>query len=109
MGRTIERATDYLRRSNRPPRGERADILLRAARLVEERCEEIAVLITRDSGKVIRQARIEVRRAVAVLKLAAAGALELRGEEIPVDAFSPRSNFEGFYVREPVGVVVGIT
>ncbi|MCA3741142.1 aldehyde dehydrogenase family protein [Phenylobacterium sp.] len=109
LGRTIESATDYLRRSNRPPRGERADILFRAARLVEERCEEIAVLITRDSGKVIRQARIEVRRAVAVLKLAAAGALELRGEEIPVDAFSPRSNFEGFYVREPVGVVVGIT
>lgn len=109
LRQTLERATDYLRRSNRPPRGERADILLRAARLVEEKSEELATLITRDSGKVIRQARIEVKRAVTVLKLAAAGALELRGEEIPVDAFIAKSSFEGLYVREPVGVVVGIT
>ncbi|NQY41647.1 MAG: aldehyde dehydrogenase family protein [Henriciella sp.] len=106
---TIERASTALLRHNRLTRQDRSDILFAAAALLNTRQEAFAELVTRESGKIIRQARKEVLRAVSTLKIAAAEALGLRGEEIPFDAFSSNAAASGYYSWEPIGIVLGIT
>jgi acyl-CoA reductase-like NAD-dependent aldehyde dehydrogenase len=105
----LGRASAFFEQKKRPTRAERADVLSRIASLIDANSEGLAHLITNDSGKVISQARKEVQRAITVFKLSAAGALELGGKEIPLDAFAGNAGFEGYYSREPIGVVAGIT
>lgn len=91
------------------PRHERAAILERAAALLSERSESVAELIVSEAGKTIRQARKEVSRAVNTLRLSAAEALRNAGEVIPFDSFPGGENRQGWFSREPLGLIVAIT
>lgn len=105
----ISLAATALAKHNHLTRQSRSDILSAAAAQIHVRLEEFAQLITLESGKVIRQSRKEVLRAVSTLKIAAAEALGIRGEEVPFDAFSSNAGVTGYFSREPVGIVLGIT
>lgn len=109
LDRQLSLASSYLDHRARRTRSERADVLLRTASLIETEAESLAKLIATDSGKVIRQARKEVQRAITVFKLSASGALGLSGQEIPVDAFAGNAGLSGYFSQEPIGVVAGIT
>ncbi len=87
------------------PAYQRAEILARAAHLVEQRREDFARTIALEAGKPIRTARIEVARAVATLTFASIEARTLTGEVVPM---SGAGKF-AFTVREPMGVVGAIT
>ncbi|MFJ4175238.1 aldehyde dehydrogenase family protein [Microbacterium sp. NPDC089696] len=91
------------------PRHERAAILEGAAALLHERSESVAELIVSEAGKTIRQARKEVSRAVNTLRLSAAEALRNAGEVIPFDSFPGGENRQGWFSREPLGLIVAIT
>jgi acyl-CoA reductase-like NAD-dependent aldehyde dehydrogenase len=67
------------------PRFARADILERAARLVESRREEFARLIAAEAGKPMYDARGEVSRAIFNLRNAGSEARRFGGEEVPLD------------------------
>ena len=60
--------------------GERANILLKAADLIETRLEEIARLDALESGKPIAQARGEISGAVDIWRYAASLARTLSGD-----------------------------
>ncbi|WP_085035642.1 aldehyde dehydrogenase family protein [Ensifer aridi] len=91
------------------PRHRRAAILERAARLVGEGCEDFARTIVREAGKTIVQARKETLRCVNTLKLAAEEAKRNAGEIVPFDAYAGSESRQGWFTREPLGIVAAIT
>ncbi|WP_374570645.1 aldehyde dehydrogenase family protein [Phenylobacterium sp.] len=90
-------------------RAARGDILDRTAASLEADAEGAACLITQEAGKPIAQARKEVRRAVNTLRLSAAEARRLCGETLPFDSFAGAEGVTGFFEREPLGVILGVT
>ncbi len=91
------------------PLHQRAAILSETARLLRERTESLARLITSESGKTIRETRAEVERAAGIFQLAAEETRRLHGETLPFDAFANGEGRTGYWTREPIGVVGAIT
>ena len=90
-------------------RHERARILETAAHSVERDKDAFARLIVAESGKTLKQARKEVSRCVNTLKLSAEEAKRNAGEVIPFDAYVGSESRQGWFTREPLGVIVAIT
>jgi acyl-CoA reductase-like NAD-dependent aldehyde dehydrogenase len=87
------------------PAPERGEIILRAALLLEERREEFAKLLTREMGKVLKEARGDLQTAIDFGKFAAAAGRQAEGDTVP----SAIRDKICFTVREPLGVVGIIT
>ncbi len=84
---------------------QRAEVLWTAHRLMTERAEELAALMTAEQGKPLKAARNEVRYAADFLSWFAEEAKRVYGSTIP----SPRPEQRLSVLRQPVGVVAGIT
>jgi acyl-CoA reductase-like NAD-dependent aldehyde dehydrogenase len=91
------------------PAHERAAILDRTARLVEDRAEEIARTICAEAGKPMKAARIEAARALSTFTMAAVEARKLAGEVVPMDASPAGAGKVAVTLRVPVGVVGAIS
>jgi succinate-semialdehyde dehydrogenase/glutarate-semialdehyde dehydrogenase len=84
---------------------ERSRIMRRAADLLRDRAEAIAVLMTMEQGKPLAEARMEIAGSADVIDWFAEEGRRAYGRVIPARA-------PGIYqlsVREPVGVVAGFT
>ena len=90
------------KRTSAPARGR---IVAKAARLMEDRREELAAAITREEGKTLAEARGEVTRAINVVEFCAGESRRMVGETIPSEL---PANF-AYTVKEPHGVVACIT
>jgi acyl-CoA reductase-like NAD-dependent aldehyde dehydrogenase len=88
---------------------ERAGILRSARDKVLERSEELAMALSSESGKPIREARAEVGRSAETLLFSAEEAHRLCGEVIPADASPSGKGRWAMTLREPVGVIAAIT
>jgi acyl-CoA reductase-like NAD-dependent aldehyde dehydrogenase len=91
------------------PAHERAAILDRAARSVEERAEEIARTICAEAGKPLKAARVEAARALSTFTMAAVEARKLAGETVPMDASPAGTGKVALTLRVPIGVVGAIS
>lgn len=107
--RAVELALEGLAQMRSMPAHERGALLLRMSQLLEQRGPETAKLIAMESGKTVREAEVEVARAVQTFLLSAEEARRLQGETVPFDAAPGAESKFGYYVREPVGVVLAIT
>jgi alpha-ketoglutaric semialdehyde dehydrogenase len=87
------------------PEPERGRVLWRAADIARRRAEEIARTMTREEGKIIREARGEVARGIAVLEYYAGAGFRIEGKTLPAEA---RDTFT-YTIRRPLGVVGLIT
>ena len=87
---------------------ERAAILRRAQAGILNRLDEIAVAITRETGKTIRDTREEVRRASGTIGLCAEEAIGITGEQVPMDGTANGAGKLAMLLRFPVGVVAAI-
>ena len=83
----------------------RAEILQKAYRLMLEQKEELAQTMTREQGKPIRAARIEVQYGADFLLWFAEEAKRINGEILP----SARADQRFMVLKQPVGVVAAIT
>jgi acyl-CoA reductase-like NAD-dependent aldehyde dehydrogenase len=90
-------------------RHERSSILYKAHALLGERREAMAHAIASESGKPIREARVEVERGMMTLLFSAEEAHRLHGEEVPMDAHPGGKGKTGLLIREPLGVIAAIT
>ena len=108
VDRACRHAADVLRRGDLPQH-ERAAILDRAARLVEDRAEDLARGIAVEAGKPIRTARTEVARAIDTFRFAATECRRLGGEVVPMDASTSGAGKLGLALRLPAGVVAAIS
>lgn len=91
------------------PLHRRAALLQRAADLLAARSEHFAWLIVYEVGKPIKDARLEVARAIASVRLAAEEATRISGEVVPMDAVPGGEGRIAYTVRRPLGVIAGIT
>ena len=91
------------------PPYERAALLRRASELLSQRVAVIAEVMTRETGKPIRDARAEVLRSQETILLAAEEAVRIEGEHVPLDASAMGAGKLCFLLRFPVGVVAAIT
>ncbi|MDS9877612.1 aldehyde dehydrogenase family protein [Pseudomonas protegens] len=91
------------------PRYQRARILERAALNIERDAEHFARLIVDEAGKTLKQAQKEVKRCVNTLKLSAEEAKRNAGEVLPFDAYEGSENRQGWFSREPLGLILAIT
>ncbi|MGH9661879.1 MAG: aldehyde dehydrogenase family protein, partial [Bryobacteraceae bacterium] len=88
---------------------ERSTILRRVyQRLLDER-EEMALAVSSETGKPIKEARLEVERAAMTLLFSSEEAHRLRGEVVPMDASPAGKGRWAMTVREPLGVIAAIT
>jgi acyl-CoA reductase-like NAD-dependent aldehyde dehydrogenase len=105
----IQSARDGARVCRNLSRHERARVLETCASLVERDKDAFADLIVAEAGKTIKQARKEVLRCVNTLKLSADEARRNAGEVVPFDAYGGSENRQGWFSREPLGIIVAIT
>jgi len=84
---------------------QRSQYLYRAWEIMLEKKEHLARTMTQEQGKPLRAARNEVQYAADFLLWYAEEAKRIYGEWIP----SPRSDQRFLAIRQPVGVVAGIT
>lgn len=108
----VERAIDAAERCHRvgvPPAHVRKGILERLAAQVTGHAEALAELITRESGKPLRDARGEVSRAQTTLALAAEACARPSGAHWPLDATPAADGYQAFEKRVPVGPIALIT
>src|SRR5918994_2232946 len=81
--RAVEAAYSAFRNWKHTPAPARGKIIARAARLMEDRKEELAQAITREEGKTIAEARGETQRGINVVDFCAGESRRLNGETIP--------------------------
>ena len=91
------------------PTYERAAALRRISEGIVARQDEIARLISRESGKSIRDAAVEAERGVLVFRLAAEEAERLGGETLPLDIAPAHKGRHALTRRFPIGPVAGIS
>ncbi|MBB6421137.1 aldehyde dehydrogenase family protein [Streptomyces sp. AK010] len=109
IGDVVQRARRGRTTAQTMSRAARAAVLDGAARLIEQRHEDFSQLIVGEAGKTIIQARKEVSRAVNTLALSAAEARRNAGEVLPFDAYEGSQMRQGWFTREPLGIIAAIT
>ena len=91
------------------PAYKRAEILKKAASIMEERFEALAYQIADEGGKPLIDARVEVTRAIDGMGLCIKELSHLVGKEIPMDLSAAGAGRIAFTTREPVGPVVAVS
>jgi acyl-CoA reductase-like NAD-dependent aldehyde dehydrogenase len=66
-------------------------------------------LLVLETGKPLVDCRVEVERTLLTLQTSAEEVARLHGETVPLDLLPSGDGLLGFWVRKPIGVVVGIT
>ncbi len=87
---------------------QRAAVLLKTSLLMEERHEQLARTLCLETGKPMKDARLEVRRATLNFRMASEEAARIQGyteEQEPIGS----QRIVSMTIREPIGVVCAIT
>jgi glyceraldehyde-3-phosphate dehydrogenase (NADP+) len=90
-------------------RNERALILRRTSESLIEQEEALSIILAKEVGKTLAEARAEVERASTTFGFAAEEARRLAGDVIPFDAAAGGTSRRGFSLKVPIGTVVAIT
>lgn len=111
---SVERKLDaavacFADRPNWLPTFRRIEMLRLLQRLVADEAEAFAMLIAREGGKPLTDARVEVARAIHGIGYAASELQHMGGTEIPMGLTEATRGRLAFTTREPIGVVVAIS
>jgi len=79
------------------------------ADLVEAEFEDFAMLIAREGGKPLTDARVEVARAIDGIRTAAEEIANLNGTEITMGLTPAAAGRRAWTTKEPIGVVVAVS
>ena len=105
----VEAAVAAFEVTRKLPAYERGRILREISAGLRERREEIGRIIATEAGKPIRDALIEVDRAVLTFRLGAEEAERMTGEVIPLDLLPSSRDRIGITRRFPIGPIAGIS
>ncbi|MEZ5294323.1 MAG: aldehyde dehydrogenase family protein [Vicinamibacterales bacterium] len=99
--RAIDAATAAWPAWKKTPGPERGRVLWRAAEIARRRTDEIARTLTREEGKIFKEARGEVVKGISLLEYYAGEGFRMGGKTLPSEA---RDTF-AYTIRQPLGVV----
>lgn len=105
VDRAVEAAESGFKIWSRIPAPRRAEILFRAVRILQERKEELAVLMTQEMGKILPETGGDVQEAIDITNYAAGEGRRMFGETTPSEL---KQKF-CMTVLRPIGVVGVIT
>jgi len=71
--------------------------------------DDFVELLVLETGKPLVDCRVELDRTLLTLETSAEEVARLHGETVPLDLLPSGDGLMGFWVRKPIGVVVGIT
>ncbi|MCX7739258.1 MAG: aldehyde dehydrogenase family protein [Hydrogenothermaceae bacterium] len=109
VDKAVEKAKVGLERLKKLSAYQKYEILLKVADFLRSKKEEFAKTITLETGKTIKESRIEVDRAVNTITISAEEAKRIYGEYVHIDASPNGKGKKGFYFKEPAGIVSAIT
>ncbi len=101
VGHAIEAAQAAFRSWKKTPGPERGRVLWRAADIARQRADEIARTLTREEGKIFKEAKGEVLKGISLLEYYAGEGFRMYGKTLPSEA---RDTFT-YTIRRPLGVV----
>ncbi len=87
----------------------RSRICSQIAQGIEDRSEEFAETIVKESGKPLIYSRAEVARSISTFRIAAEEASRIHGELLQLDITEPAQGKTGLVRRFPIGPVSGIS
>ena len=105
VGAAVEAAARAFPSWRDSPLSRRTEILFRFRELVANHSDELACLITQEHGKVLADARGEVKRGLEVVDFACGIPQLLKGQH----SENVSTEVDSYSIRQPVGVVAGIT
>lgn len=94
---------------NWPALHARVAVLERAAEIMEQRHEELAIGAAAEGGKPLLDSRVEVSRAIDGLKLCVEAIRAEQGHVVPVGGTAAGQHRIAFTQRQPIGVVVAVS
>jgi glyceraldehyde-3-phosphate dehydrogenase (NADP+) len=109
LEQAVSAAVGAFEKTRRLASFERRDILAHVAERISADADELAELLTRESGKPIRDAKGEVARGSLTFRIAAEEALRINGEWLPLDWTAANRGRSGIVRRYPIGPVAGIS
>lgn len=87
------------------PAPERGRYIARSVAIATSRLDEIAKTITREEGKIIAEAKGEVKKGINVLEFVSGEGFRIEGRTLPSEV----PNTSTYTIRQPIGVVGAIT
>ncbi|GAA0624617.1 aldehyde dehydrogenase family protein [Kribbella sandramycini] len=93
----------------RLPSHVRRNVLQSVHSAVKAERDAFVDLLILETGKPLVDCRVEIDRTLLTLETAAEEVARLHGETVPLDLLPSGEGLLGFWVRRPIGVVVGIT
>jgi len=96
---TVGRLPSYLRRK----------VLQSVHSAVLAERDAFVELLVLETGKPLVDCRVEIDRTLLTLETSAEEVARLHGETVPLDLLPSGEGLQGFWVRKPIGVVIGIT
>jgi hypothetical protein len=97
----VDAATAAAKSWRKTPGPERGRVLWRAADIARRRVDEIAQTLTREEGKILKEAKGEVLKGIAVLEYNAGAGFRMHGHTLPSES---RDTFT-YTLRQPLGAV----
>jgi aldehyde dehydrogenase (NAD+) len=97
----VDAATEAFKSWKKTPGPERGRVLWRAADIARRRVDEIAQTLTREEGKILKEAKGEVLKGIAVLEYNAGAGFRMHGQTLPSES---RDTFT-YTLRQPLGAV----
>lgn len=105
----LENALSVRTEVGRLPSHVRRKVLQGALSALAEHRDAFVDLLVLETGKPLVDCRVEVERTLLTLETSAEEVARLHGETVPLDLLPSGDGLQGFWVRKPIGVVVGIT
>jgi aldehyde dehydrogenase (NAD+) len=97
----VDAATAAFPAWRKTPGPERGRVIWRAADIARRRVDEIAQTLTREEGKILKEARGEVIKGISLLEYYAGEGFRMHGKTLPSES---RDTFT-YTVRQPLGAV----
>ncbi|QUG42589.1 aldehyde dehydrogenase family protein [Psychrobacillus sp. INOP01] len=88
---------------------DRYEILSKAANILRRRKEELALSLTREVGKSLKDSYVEIDRGIETLIISAEESRRIFGQGVPLPNKTMEEKKLAYTVRVPVGVVAAIT
>jgi|WetSurMetagenome_2_1015567.scaffolds.fasta_scaffold07190_9 acyl-CoA reductase-like NAD-dependent aldehyde dehydrogenase len=106
---SLDYLTEIFPKYKKTPAYLKADLLNLIINKIRERKEELAELLTLETGKPIKLSRLEVDRAIFTFQTGAEEARRIDGETIQLDQLKGSEGKFGIIKRFPLGVILAIT
>jgi len=105
VDRTVRAAHEAFLKWRNVPVVDRVQVFYRYKSLLDKHHEELARVLTTENGKTYEDAKLEVRRAIQMVEFACGMPSLMMGDSLP----DVSSGIDSITIRQPLGVVAGIT